>query len=89
MCIRDRPTAGRGDRGLRCTHGGRLVDDQLGEREATRQWVAVSYTHLRAHETVLDLVCRLLLEKKNNANQYRDTTAYAAMAECVCQVSGE
>ena len=25
---------------------------------------AVSYTHLRAHETVLDLVCRLLLEKK-------------------------
>ena len=30
-------------------------------------WVQepVSYTHLRAHETVLDLVCRLLLEKKN------------------------
>ena len=27
--------------------------------------VSVSYTHLRAHETVLDLVCRLLLEKKN------------------------
>eukprot|EP00656_Telonema_subtile_P016850 TRINITY_DN18931_c0_g1_i2.p1 TRINITY_DN18931_c0_g1~~TRINITY_DN18931_c0_g1_i2.p1 ORF type:complete len:475 (-),score=120.39 TRINITY_DN18931_c0_g1_i2:32-1456(-) len=26
--------------------------------------VAVSYTHLRAHETVLDLVWRLLLEKK-------------------------
>eukprot|EP00656_Telonema_subtile_P025569 TRINITY_DN27615_c0_g1_i1.p1 TRINITY_DN27615_c0_g1~~TRINITY_DN27615_c0_g1_i1.p1 ORF type:complete len:314 (+),score=7.89 TRINITY_DN27615_c0_g1_i1:99-1040(+) len=26
----------------------------------------VSYTHLRAHETVLDLVCRLLLEKKKN-----------------------
>ena len=30
---------------------------------------AVSYTHLRAHETVLDLVCRLLLEKKNNERQ--------------------
>ena len=29
---------------------------------------AVSYTHLRAHETVLDLVCRLLLEKKKNNN---------------------
>ena len=28
------------------------------------QWEPVSYTHLRAHETVLDLVCRLLLEKK-------------------------
>ena len=26
----------------------------------------VSYTHLRAHETVLDLVCRLLLEKKTS-----------------------
>ena len=26
--------------------------------------IAVSYTHLRAHETVLDLVCRLLLETK-------------------------
>ena len=30
----------------------------------------VSYTHLRAHETVLDLVCRLLLEKKKKA--YKD-----------------
>ena len=32
---------------------------------ATQDWhTTVSYTHLRAHETVLDLVCRLLLEKK-------------------------
>eukprot|EP00657_Telonema_sp_P-1_P009842 TRINITY_DN4075_c0_g1_i2.p1 TRINITY_DN4075_c0_g1~~TRINITY_DN4075_c0_g1_i2.p1 ORF type:complete len:304 (-),score=125.36 TRINITY_DN4075_c0_g1_i2:38-949(-) len=29
----------------------------------------VSYTHLRAHETVLDLVCRLLLEKKKKKKQ--------------------
>ena len=33
-----------------------------------KAWVraasSVSYTHLRAHETVLDLVCRLLLDKK-------------------------
>ena len=38
----------------------------------------VSYTHLRAHETVLDLVCRLLLEKKkkmkNNINYIYSTT---------------
>ena len=27
---------------------------------------SVSYTHLRAHETVLDIVCSLLLEKKKN-----------------------
>eukprot|EP00657_Telonema_sp_P-1_P011172 TRINITY_DN6054_c0_g1_i1.p1 TRINITY_DN6054_c0_g1~~TRINITY_DN6054_c0_g1_i1.p1 ORF type:complete len:107 (-),score=46.32 TRINITY_DN6054_c0_g1_i1:40-360(-) len=30
--------------------------------------LTVSYTHLRAHETVLDLVCRLLLEKKKKHN---------------------
>ena len=28
------------------------------------QHAPVSYTHLRAHETVQDLVCRLLLEKQ-------------------------
>ena len=28
--------------------------------------VAVSYTHLRAHETLMNLVCRLLLEKKKH-----------------------
>jgi len=36
-----------------------------GQDEEYRCLKAVSYTHLRAHETVLDLVCRLLLEKKN------------------------
>ena len=33
-----------------------------------RHVITVSYTHLRAHETVLDLVCRLLLEKKKRKN---------------------
>ena len=28
--------------------------------------IPVSYTHLRAHETGRNLVCRLLLEKKKN-----------------------
>src|SRR5665648_11044 len=33
--------------------------------------IAVSYTHLRAHETRHDLVCRLLLEKKKKKkNKY-------------------
>ena len=50
------------------------VEDQviisLAERRALIEPLQVeiepvSYTHLRAHETVLDLVCRLLLEKKN------------------------
>ena len=34
---------------------------------------AVSYTHLRAHETVLDLVCRLLLEKKKKKSILKRT----------------
>ena len=34
-----------------------LVLENMAEYTGT-----VSYTHLRAHETVLDLVCRLLLE---------------------------
>ena len=37
----------------------------VGLRYDYNTWIGtVSYTHLRAHETVLDLVCRLLLEKK-------------------------
>ena len=39
---------------------------ERGSELARRPYIAVSYTHLRAHETVLDLVCRLLLEKKKN-----------------------
>ena len=34
------------------------------------QAVAVSYTHLRAHQTGLDLVCRLLLEKKTTTTSH-------------------
>ena len=35
----------------------------------------VSYTHLRAHETVLDIVCRLLLKKtKNKQKKTHNTT---------------
>ena len=30
---------------------------------------SVSYTHLRAHETKANLVCRLLLEKKKQKNK--------------------
>ena len=64
MCIRDRIIVGfelltAEDGGLGPLLGVRLllilIFAVLG---------AVSYTHLRAHETVLDLVCRLLLEKK-------------------------
>ena len=39
------------------------IDVRVPMRDGVRP---VSYTHLRAHETVLDIVCRLLLEKKKN-----------------------
>ena len=34
------------------------------EDQPTASPASVSYTHLRAHDTSLPLVCRLLLEKK-------------------------
>ena len=37
----------------------------FGYETAVINGATVSYTHLRAHETVLHLVCRLLLEKTN------------------------
>ena len=42
--------------------------DQKKLYKQIKGYVPVSYTHLRAHETVLDLVCRLLLEKKKKQN---------------------
>ena len=42
----------------------RYTDTVLsGNRDSI--FATVSYTHLRAHETGRNLVCRLLLEKKN------------------------
>ena len=69
MCIRDRGIA------QQLTVGGVLVlegGQQApvgGAGEADHTFHPVSYTHLRAHETVLDLVCRLLLEKKNRTKR--------------------
>ena len=41
-----------------------LKPDLYNTPQVHTMYTPVSYTHLRAHETVLDLVCRLLLEKK-------------------------
>ena len=56
---------------MQVLEGGEDLDD-VGQGLVDRQRVVasapVSYTHLRAHETVLDLVCRLLLEKKKKTS---------------------
>ena len=66
MCIRDRMEealeAIAGDF-FKSTH---KVGGVHGLVSVGLQVMPVSYTHLRAHETVLDLVCRLLLEKKKH-----------------------
>mgnify|MGYP003379044556 CR=1 FL=1 len=58
-----KPFAGYASRGA--YRGDRLTKRVWSEIIASGNYIApVSYTHLRAHETVLDLVCRLLLEKQ-------------------------
>ena len=39
------------------------LTNQLEQKNIEIESLAVSYTHLRAHETLMNLVCRLLLEK--------------------------
>ena len=81
MCIRDRPGQGRGAqpgvRGGGCTDTGatgRWHVNAAASGAVTHSPNAVSYTHLRAHETVLDLVCRLLLEKKKKKKHIKKKT---------------
>ena len=64
MCIRDSYQTEAEESGARIVHscGFDSIPSDLGVWFTQQE--AVSYTHLRAHETVLDLVCRLLLEKK-------------------------
>ena len=53
----------------------KLTPEQLN---AIDLLISVSYTHLRAHETVLDLVCRLLLEKKNSKKKHKKNRKVAS-----------
>ena len=50
----------------------REVRLEAAERIVEKEDAPVSYTHLRAHETVLDLVFRLLLEKKTHKKKKND-----------------
>ena len=64
MCIRDRDRLNAAvPAGEDCDYA-RFVESVDALVMGRASFDTVSYTHLRAHETVLDLVCRLLLEKK-------------------------
>src|SRR5678815_5878337 len=75
MCIRDSGitggfgVAGENENGRKvidfCEERGMCVSNTFFKHKSIHKYTrAVSYTHLRAHETPEQLVCRLLLEKK-------------------------
>ena len=66
MCIRDRFAVGQKADAALVGVDPVPVAIAVAPRTAPQRRIPVSYTHLRAHETVLDLVCRLLLEKKKD-----------------------
>ena len=65
MCIRDRKKRAFEDFKNEKVFDLEAVYKNLLRKKELLGYEAVSYTHLRAHETVLDIVCRLLLEKTN------------------------
>ena len=73
MCIRDRDAAARKTPQALVLCPTRELAVQVSEAIYKYGRGPVSYTHLRAHETVLDLVCRLLLEKKKTNNNNTHT----------------
>src|SRR5450756_3050687 len=78
MCIRQKPCCLRtryiqpmprgppaaGRRAKRSSRSSKRAGVSASTFTARSIWRPVSYTHLRAHETRHDIVCRLLLEKK-------------------------
>ena len=73
MCIRDSVGADDGVEVVDDPDPAVADEERVTEGQSGR--AAVSYTHLRAHETVLDLVCRLLLEKKKKKHSAATSTS--------------
>ena len=65
MCIRDRVWVNLISNALKYSAPKEEILIEIGSMTGPDDVTSVSYTHLRAHETVLDLVCRLLLEKNH------------------------
>ena len=96
MCIRDRGEVVRAEVERGPGNEDAEPDEEAAEVAGKAGVGPVSYTHLRAHETVLDLVCRLLLETKNDHGETAqseiepprehsrqcDTTSGATLRDC-------
>ena len=82
MCIRDRRNTLR--EAFRMLSQERLVVHRLNRGVFVRELTvaAVSYTHLRAHETVLDIVCRLLLEKQQKKKNNKHLAVHEYNKQC-------
>ena len=76
MCIRDSSKTDLQPALIGVKLLNRDCDNAVGGSIVGLKQQAVSYTHLRAHETVLDLVCRLLLEKKTKEYVSQIQTQY-------------
>ena len=96
MCIRDRPYVAKLDESRALvinavrklsTHIGRNAEVGVSISESCPE--PVSYTHLRAHETVLDIVCRLLLEKKKQKNYKEIKEKYIRHIKKVRQITND
>ena len=72
MCIRDRLKINLSETEATVAALRTRVAEYQSRYDRLKSSVTVSYTHLRAHETVLELVCRLLLEIKKKWIPLRD-----------------
>ena len=66
MCIRDSLKQFQQAAGTNVIYGDICAGNLAPALQQALESFPVSYTHLRAHETVLELVCRLLLEQKTH-----------------------
>src|SRR5660397_272253 len=57
-----------------------LSSVSVGKPPAIRVFT-VSYTHLRAHETKANIVCRLLLEKKKKTKKHKKLLIFQSITQ--------
>ena len=74
MCIRDSARSVEPEGYVLPAYASVEIAAQAADTAAATGTAAVSYTHLPAHETVLDLVCRLMLVTKTKNSACESST---------------